>query len=529
VDIVPHFFSGGKHVSCFNAIDVVSRYPTRQPFAHRRSEDAAAFLIHVWQEIGIPHYTQVDNEACFSGGARHKHVLGKVVRLAFEVGTELLFSPVNHPESNGSVERFHQDYDRHVWEDTYLDNMDDVLKQSQHFFKLYCQREDHRKLNEQSPKTIHSQHPVRKLVTDFNLSEMRRPLKERHVHFIRRVSAEGKFRVLNDEWVEPIPDTEKGVWVTIEFLTSGATLRIFGAAPAGPFSSSDGQRFAVARKTNKALPLPRYFGFGRGLTMVMWTSDQLSQYGIRVTPPRIRETTYTLDAILDNETVLDIKEHTTDTGGYTDMMFALFDLLGMQISPRLRDIGDYTLYPIDRSIKYKRIRSLLSQKPLKTSLFVDDWDESLRVAASMKMGWVTASTFISKLQAYPCRHKLTRMLVEYGRLIRSTFIPFFLDDQANRRRLLVQFNKGEEVHGLREFLFFDNKGKIRKQQPDDLVNLAGCLNLVSNAVVVWNTVYMQAAIDELRERGQVVNEADLVHLSPVRFKHINRYGSFVSM
>jgi hypothetical protein len=52
----------------------------------------------------------------------------------------------------------------------------------------------------------------------------------------------------------------------------------------GRFSSSDGQRFIVSRKTNKAAPLPRYFGFGRGLTMVTWTSDQLSQYGIRVTP-----------------------------------------------------------------------------------------------------------------------------------------------------------------------------------------------------------------------------------------------------
>ena len=294
----------------------------------------------------------------------------------------------------------------------------------------------------------------------------------------------------------------------------------------GTFSSSDGQRFAVARKTNKAAPLPRYFGFGRGLNMVTWTSDQLSQYGIRVTPPVIRESNYTLDAILDNETVLDIKEHTTDTGGYTDMMFALFDLLGMQFSPRLRDIGDYTLYPIDTSIKYKWIKPLLGQKPLKTALFVDDWDELLRVAASMKMGWVTASTFISKLQSYPRQHKLTQMLVEYGRLIRSTFIPFYLDDQTNRRRILVQLNKGEEVNGLRDFLFFDNKGQIRKQQPDDLVNLAGCLNLVSNAVIVWNTVYMQAAIDELRTRGQTVYEADFVHLSPVRFKHINRYGKF---
>jgi TnpA family transposase len=294
----------------------------------------------------------------------------------------------------------------------------------------------------------------------------------------------------------------------------------------GTFSSSDGQRFAVARKTNKAAPLPRYFGFGRGLNILTWTADQRSQYGIRVTPPTMREATFTLDAILDNETVLNIKEHTTDTGGYTDVIFALFDLLGMQFSPRLRDIGDYTLHRIDTSIHYKRIQPLVSQKPLNTALILDNWDELLRVAASMKMGWVPASTFLSKLQAYPRQHKLTQVLLEYGRLVRSTFLPNYLDDPADRRRILVQLNKGEEAHGLRKFLFFDNQGQIRKQQPDDLVNLAGCLNLVSNAVIVWNTVYMQAAIDELIRRGHAVNEADFVHLSPVRFKHINRYGKF---
>ena len=208
------------------------------------------------------------------------------------------------------------------------------------------------------------------------------------------------------------------------------------------------------------------------------------------------------------------------------MMFALFDLLGMQFSPRLRDIGDYTVYRIDMNTGYKRINPLLSRKPLKTTLFAEDWDELLRIAASLKMGWVTASTLISKLQAFPRQHKLTQMLIEYGRLIRSTFIPFYLEDEANRRRILVQLNKGEEVHGLREFLFFDNKGQIRKQQPDELVNLAGCLNLISNAVIVWNTVYMQEVIDELRKRGHAVNEADFNHLSPVWFQHINRYGKF---
>ena len=106
VDIVPHYLKGGERVACFNAIDVASRYPTGEAYSQRRSKEAEDFLIQVWQELGIPKYTQVDNESCFSGGFTHPYVLGKVVRLALQSGTELIFSPVRHPQSNGFVERF---------------------------------------------------------------------------------------------------------------------------------------------------------------------------------------------------------------------------------------------------------------------------------------------------------------------------------------------------------------------------------------------------------------------------------------
>jgi len=73
VDIVPHYLTGGERVACFNAIDVASRYPTGEAYPQRRSKEAEGFLIHVWQELGIPKYTQVDNESCFSGGFTHPY------------------------------------------------------------------------------------------------------------------------------------------------------------------------------------------------------------------------------------------------------------------------------------------------------------------------------------------------------------------------------------------------------------------------------------------------------------------------
>ena len=53
-----------------------------------------------------------------------------------------------------------------------------------------------------------------------------------------------------------------------------------------------------------------------------------------------------------------------------------------------------------------------------------------------------------------------------------------------------------------------------------------CLNLITNAVVIWNTVYMQAALEQLRDEGYPVREEDLAHLSPARFEHINPYGKY---
>lgn len=231
VDIVPHFLQGGQRVACFNSIDVVSRYPTGQAYAQRRSQDAADFLIHTWQEIGIPTYTQVDNEGCFSGGVTHPYVLGKVVRLALHVGTELLFSPCYHPESNGFVERFHQDYSRHVWQDTYLADLDAVSRQGEQFFAQYRQRQDHSRLAEQTPDHAHRQQPVTLLASDFQMPTDKMPLRAGRVHFMRQVSPEGTVRVLNVDWVVPHFNPLQGVWVTLELSPTAATLTIFDAAP----------------------------------------------------------------------------------------------------------------------------------------------------------------------------------------------------------------------------------------------------------------------------------------------------------
>src|SRR5262249_51137265 len=82
---------------------------------------------------------------------------------------------------------------------------------------------------------------------------------------------------------------------------------------------------------------------------------------------------------------------------------------------------------------------------------------------------------------------------------------------------------------LRAYLMIANKGQLRRKSGDELVNQASCLNLITNAVILWNTVYMAEAIAQLKQEGYPVNERDLSHIWPTRYEHINSILKFFSL
>lgn len=180
---------------------------------------------------------------------------------------------------------------------------------------------------------------------------------------------------------------------------------------------------------------------------------------------------------------------------------------------------------MNNHIRYHSIESLLT-RPINTKLILAHYDDLLRLAGSLKLGWVTASLIISKLQSHPRQNTLTRALAEYGCLVKTRFILHYLLTEQARKDINLQLNKGEAIHALRRFLLFANEGKIRKSQDDAQTNQAGCLNLATNAVITWNTVYMHKVIEELRAEGYDISADDLKHISPARYEHINPYGKY---
>jgi hypothetical protein len=147
------------------------------------------------------------------------------------VGAQLVFSPFYHPESNGFVERFHQDYAKFVWNKVLLPDLPAVRQRSTLFFQNYRQSRHHSSLHGSSPTECHLSQPMRPFPDAFSFPT-HLPLTCGQIHFIRATNAQLGIQVLNIDWEVPLAQPLQGVWVTINFaLTSPATLSIFDAAP----------------------------------------------------------------------------------------------------------------------------------------------------------------------------------------------------------------------------------------------------------------------------------------------------------
>lgn len=295
----------------------------------------------------------------------------------------------------------------------------------------------------------------------------------------------------------------------------------------GTLSSSDGQRFPTRGKSITARHLNKYF-VNEGISTYTHVSDQHSTFGTKVIVATHREAHYVLDEILGNATDLPITEHATDTHGVTLVNFGLFDLVGKQLSPRIRDLGKITLYRMgakaDYEERFPKAGPLLTKKA-NLDLVAAHWDDLLRLSGSLKYGHATASLIVGKLSASSRQNALAAALKEYGAIRRTIYAAKYLSDPVYRRKIARQLNKGESLHSLRRQLHYAREGKVTRRQPEQQNEQAWCLTVVTNAVVCWHTEYMGLAVGELRAGGREVDADVLAHISPARSSAVNYYGS----
>jgi TnpA family transposase len=224
-------------------------------------------------------------------------------------------------------------------------------------------------------------------------------------------------------------------------------------------------------------------------------------------PGTLRDSLLILGLLLEQETDLEPIEIMTDTAAYADMVFRLFWLLGYQFSPRLADIGDARFWRIDRNVDYGVLNGLARHR-INIEIIRRNWDDLLRLAGSLKLGRIHAGAIMRVLQVKDRPTTLAKALAELGRIVKTLHMLGYIDSEETRRRILTQLNRQELRHRLARRVCHGNRGEIRKVYRQEQEEQLGALGLTLNAIALWNSTYIQAALDHLAREGWDISRRD---------------------
>jgi hypothetical protein len=122
---------------------------------------------------------------------------------------------------------------------------------------------------------------------------------------------------------------------------------------------------------------------------------------------------------------------------------------------------------------------------------------------------------------------LGEAIAMYGRIFKTLHILSYIDtDETYRRDIKGIRNLQEGRHALARKICHGKKGELYQRYERGLENQLGSLGLVLNCVVLWTTVYLDAAVRQLRAQGYPVLDEDLARLSPFVSSHLGVHGTY---
>lgn len=141
-------------------------------------------------------------------------------------------------------------------------------------------------------------------------------------------------------------------------------------------------------------------------------------------------------------------------------------------------------------------------------------------------GSVRASELLRVLHGGGRPSALGRALAEVGRIAKTIFLLAYLDDQAYRRRILTQINRGEARHALARKVFHGHSGELRQPYHEVQEDQLGALGLVVNTIApLEHSLHGRRPRLPPCQRGPCP-DGGVERLSPLRHGHINLHGRY---
>jgi len=122
--------------------------------------------------------------------------------------------------------------------------------------------------------------------------------------------------------------------------------------------------------------------------------------------------------------------------------------------------------------------------------------------------------------------QLGKALAGYGRIFKTLHVLSYFDDEPYRREIKFLRNLQEGRHALAKHVFHGRRGELHQTYQEGMEDQLGALGLVVNSLTLWNTVYLDAIIKQLRQDGHKIDDDDAMRVSPYMRKHFNVHSHY---
>ena len=262
---------------------------------------------------------------------------------------------------------------------------------------------------------------------------------------------------------------------------------LYRRSPDRLHTSSDGQKFEVHLDSLNANYSFKYFGKGQGVTVYSFRDERDLLWHSTVFSSGERESAYVIDGLMHNDVVKsDI--HSTDSAGFSEAIFGIAYLLGFSYAPRFKNLKRQKRY-IFKS--HRNIdRSIWKIKPngyIDTDLIEQNWDDILRLIATLKLKEVTASDLFRRLNSYSQQHAVYRASKAFGKIIKSLFILRITDDIELRQATngsLPKSNTRTASRGRYRWVIRASLSRPRNKSKRSPKAASGCSRTVLSAGII---------------------------------------------
>ena len=234
----------------------------------------------------------------------------------------------------------------------------------------------------------------------------------------------------------------------VPLVARQAGLPLTQAWGGGMVAAVDGMRFVVPVPAVFARPSKKYFGSKRGMTWLNAMNDRGMGWGAKIVSGTVRDSLHMIDVIfgMDGRPLPEIV--VTDTGSYSDVVFGLLKLLGISYRPALADLPDQKGWRISKPADYGPLNTFARGR-VDTAKIRRNWEDILRVVASIYTGTVRAYDVVTMLQRDGHPTALGEAIAMYGRIFKTLHVLSYIDtDETYRRDIKGIRNLQEGRHAL---------------------------------------------------------------------------------